>query len=175
MGKRRRRRKRKCLNCGEMYQPDPRTADRQRHCTKAECRRASKAWRQRRWYYSEKGAEYRDPEYNKQRVREWRRTHPGYWRKAPKVADTLQDDLSSQPSCDQRDSPDLALRALQDDCLLQPPLVVGLIAQLTGSPLQDDIVMAMRRMHAHGQTILGMGPGMEREGKSHDRQAVAAT
>ena len=29
-------------------------------------------------------------------------------------------------------------------------LVVGLIAQLTGSPLQDDIVMAMRRMHAHG-------------------------
>ena len=68
--KRRRKRKRKCKHCGEMYLPDPRTRDRQRHCSKPECKRASKAWRQRRWYYSAKGAEYRDTEYNKQRVRE---------------------------------------------------------------------------------------------------------
>ena len=174
MGKRRRRRKRKCLNCGEMYLPDPRTVDRQRHCSKAECRRASKTWRQRRWYYSEKGAEYRDPGYNKQRVQEWRRAHPGYWRRPSKASDALQDDSPAQDVGNQSDSGNLARSALQDDCLLQPPLVVGLIAQLTGSPLQDDIVMAMRRMHAHGQTILGIGSGMEREGKNHDRQAVVA-
>ena len=76
MRKRHRKRKRKCKHCGKMYLPDLRTRDRQKHCSAPECQRASKAWRQRRWYYSEKGAEYRDPAYNKQRVQEWRKAHP---------------------------------------------------------------------------------------------------
>ena len=170
MKQKRRRRKRKCRHCGKMYLPDPRTADRQKHCSAPECKRASKAWRQRRWYYSEKGSEYRDSEYNKDRVRQWRKAHPGYWRRKPKRENALQDDCLSQPVDVKADKGKLGLSALQDDCLLEPPLVVGLIAQLTGTALQDDIAMAVRRMHAYGQSILGIGPGIETGGKDHDRQ-----
>ena len=170
MRKRHRKRKRKCKHCGKMYLPDPRTRDRQKHCSAPECRRASKAWRQRRWYYSEKGAEYRDPEYNKQRVQEWRKAHPGYWRRGPKRENALQDDCSSQVLDRQLDRCELNTSALQDDCLLQPPLVVGLIAQLTGSALQDDIAVTVRRMHADGQRILGMWHGLKNGGNGNVRQ-----
>ena len=41
--------KRKCLCCQEFYRPDHRDLRHQRHCSKAACRKASKAQSQRRW------------------------------------------------------------------------------------------------------------------------------
>lgn len=34
---------RKCLSCGDLFDPDRRNVGRQRYCSKAHCRRASKA------------------------------------------------------------------------------------------------------------------------------------
>ncbi len=67
---RKRRRKRKCRCCGELYLPEARHFRDQEYCPKAECRRGSKRASQWSWLMSEKGAEYRDPEENKRRVRE---------------------------------------------------------------------------------------------------------
>jgi len=44
-----RRRRRKCLHCGELFHPDARNAHHQRYCGAGACRRASKAASQRRW------------------------------------------------------------------------------------------------------------------------------
>ena len=41
--------KRKCKHCQTFFDPDPRSAGRQRYCSKPTCRQASKAASQRRW------------------------------------------------------------------------------------------------------------------------------
>ena len=41
--------KRKCKHCQTFFAPDPRSARRQRYCSKPACRQASKAASQRRW------------------------------------------------------------------------------------------------------------------------------
>ena len=40
---------RKCLCCGLFFDPDPRNRERQRYCSAADCRRASKAASQAVW------------------------------------------------------------------------------------------------------------------------------
>jgi hypothetical protein len=94
-----------------------------------------------------------------QRVREWRATHPGYWRRCPrKTARTLQDACAAQPAAVKELTP-IALPAacsstLQDVCQVQVPLMVGLISKFTDCTLQDDIVLFVRRLIAKGQDIL---------------------
>lgn len=166
MKPKRRRRNRKCLHCGNLYTPDPRSRDRQKHCAAAVCQRASKAWRQRRWLNKPENRDYFRGPQHVARVQAWRQANPGYWRKRPESSVALQDDCPLQVPAPQKDTNGLAALALQDDCLLQPPLVVGLIAQLTGSALQDDIVTTIRRMQARGQQILGMGPGIKTQRRS---------
>jgi len=168
-----RRRKRKCLHCREFFLPDPRTHDRQKHCSAPACKRASKAWRQRSWLSKEENRDYFRDAKNTDRVRQWRRVHPGYWRRGRRLSENaLQDDCSSQPAQPQEDKPDLIGFALQDDCLMQPAMVVGLISNLTGSALQDDIASTLRQMHARGQSILGIGPGISPRGEKDDDQDV---
>jgi hypothetical protein len=55
---------------------------------------------------------------------------------------------------------------LHDLMLSQPPVVVGLVACLTGSGvgLHDEIEQTLRKMHVHGQAILGMRPGIQPKG-----------
>jgi hypothetical protein len=166
-----RRRKRKCLHCGELYGPDLRTRDRQKHCSQPECRRASKAWRQRRWLSKPENQDYfRGPD-QVARVQRWREAHPGYGpNKRPVSEKPLQDDCPPQPTGAEGFNAELNLHALQDDCLMQPAVVLGLISNLTGSTLQDDIARTIRHLHARGQIILGNGPGMEPKGTEHDEQ-----
>jgi hypothetical protein len=49
----------------------------------------------------------------------------------------------------------LAQRALQEVLADQPTVLIGLIAHLTDSPLQDDIASTSRRLLKLGQDILG--------------------
>jgi hypothetical protein len=52
----------------------------------------------------------------------------------------------------------LAQHALQDSFFMQPAILVGLIAQLTGLSLQDDIAVTARRLQQLGRDILGGSP-----------------
>ena len=168
-----RRRKRKCLHCREFYLPDARTHGRRRFCSAPDCKRASKAWRQRRWLHKPENRKYFGDEKNITRVQDWRQAHPGYWRRRqPKGETALQDDSAAQPVGVQRDSSELVRFALQDGSLMQPAVVVGVISNLTGTALQDDIVVTLRELHARGQSILGAGPGMSPKG-DHDEDQTA--
>jgi hypothetical protein len=72
---------RKCLHCQEFFRPDHRNLHHQRYFSKFACRGQSKAESQRRWLQKPENQNYfRGPD-NCQRVKEWRKRNPGYWRK----------------------------------------------------------------------------------------------
>jgi hypothetical protein len=145
-----------------LYQPDYRNAHHQNYCVQPACRAASKTASQRRWLAKPQNRETYCGNAHVERVRAWRKTHPGYWR--PKEC-ALQDLCSPQVTVPQQAKcklePEISApsRPLQDICLAQDPLFIGFMAHLTGA-LQEDIASQINRFQTHGQTILGKGPGI---------------
>ena len=88
---------------------------------------------------------------NVARVQAWRSRHPGYWRKGRRVDPALQDVSMAQPigSADKTD--DIAGSPLQELLSAQPAVLIGLIAHLVGTPLQDDIVRTADRLLARSR------------------------
>lgn len=156
----RQRRRRRCLCCKELFLPDPRSRYHQRFCSKADCQKASKALSQARWRAQSGNQDYWRGAEEVERVRSWRKAHPGYWKKqAPQAEGTLQEDCSAQAVAPEQLNPELVSAPLQEDSFAQHPLMVGLISMLTTSTLQEDIASTRRRLIARGHEILGMVPG----------------
>lgn len=156
-------RRRKCRGCGELFEPDYRNRRHQNYCAKPACRHVSKVARQAKWRASPKGCDYFRGKENVLRVQQWRKAHPGYWRrKGGENRSALQDDCSAQPTAHQEVMSQLVRDALQDLCSSQPAVLVGLVSSLTGSALQDDIASSLRQFHARGQQILGTCPPIGR-------------
>lgn len=149
----------KCLCCQELFRPDRRNAHHQKFCAKLECRKESKRQSQARWLARPENQNHFRDNSHVERVRRWREKHPGYWKKTPRQRSrTLQDLCPPQVIDNQIATPralsDLSARTLQDLCRDQVPLFVGLISQLVGSPLQEDIADYLRRMIARGHDLL---------------------
>ena len=94
--------RRKCLHCGVLFRPDPRNATHQHYCSQPDCRKASKAASQRRWFQREENRHYFQGPEQVQRVQEWRRQHPGYRRsqtspEAPALQDLLTEKTIENP------------------------------------------------------------------------------
>jgi len=100
-------------------------------------------------------------------VQEWRKNHPGYWRrKITREREPLQDlSIEKREEKQSVDAPSPAA-PLQDLFSPQPAVLIGLIAQMIGSPLQDDIVLTARRLQQLGTDILN-SPTLNR-GEKHD-------
>jgi hypothetical protein len=142
----------KCLACADIFTVDVRNRGRQKYCQKKTCRAAGKAARQRRWLDKSANQNYFCGPEHVQRVREWRAVHPGYWRshrRKSRVA--LQDALVAQAS---ESFENMNRSALQDALRSQGPVLIGLIAHLSDSALQDDIAVTSRRLLQLGQDIL---------------------
>ena len=172
-----RRRRRKCRHCGQLYEPDPRNLRHQRYCSQPACRKAGKTASQARWRASPKGLDYFRGPANVQRVQDWRRAHPGYGRrrgKRPKAQEALQDHCTAQSLVPPTDRPTLNASALQDVMLTQGFVLTGLVAQLTGCALQEDIASATRRLILLGQQVQGPRSGRRNDGCSQT-SAVPAT
>jgi hypothetical protein len=153
-----RHRRRNCRHCRELFLPDQRNVHHQHYCSKPECRRASKAASQRRWLRKPANRDYFRGPVNGQRVRSWRAAHPGYRQRAgPQTAVVLQEDSLAQPIESAKESPRLTGTALQDLLYAQPFVLIGLIANLTGSALQEDIARTGLRLQQLGQDILTGG------------------
>ena len=83
------------------------------------------------------------------------RPHPAYWRShLRRKLSTLQDALVPQVI---EEPWDCAGFALLDALGLQDPVLIGLIAQLTDSTLQDSFAVTVRRLLQLGQDILSGG------------------
>lgn len=165
----------KCQHCGELFQVHARNRGRQRYCGKAPCRKARKADSQRRWLRHPQNADYfRGPD-NAERVRAWQAEHPDYWKQRRRKARVvLQDRSNAQPALGQRSTNQDEATVLQDVLAAQSPVVVGLIAHLTGSVLQDDIAQMMRRLHSRGRAVLGKAVPRPAYGKTSHRNGSGA-
>lgn len=154
--------RRKCLCCKEFYRPDQRNLRHQRYCSKPTCRKESKGQSQERWVQRAENQNYfRGPE-NSRRVKEWRKRHPGYWRKKKTpVQVPLQEVCQEQVTPNEGVSSQKTSDALQEVLLMQPAVVVGLISMMTGNSLQEDIVATARVLLRKGQDILESNPGSE--------------
>ena len=144
-----RMRRRRCRHCNQLFLPDSRNRSRQRYCSRPECRKASKAASQRKWL--DKNPDYFRGPVHVERVRQWRAKHPGYARIKKK---TLQDALCENTNKKRGVNTTLAIDALQDPLLAQHPVLIGLIANLTGSALQDDIAVSICGMQQLGIDII---------------------
>ena len=158
-------RQRKCGHCGQLYEPDPRNGYHQRYCSQPACRQASKTASQRRWRASPKGRDYFCGSANVLRVHAWRKAHPGYWRRRRKKPSALQDHCLPQALVPPKDKPSLTPGALQDVIQTQGLTLLGLVAQLTGSALQENIVGATHRLILLGQQIQGPSKGRQTDGR----------
>ncbi len=131
-------RRRKCRHCLDLFDPDPRNLRHQHYCSKPACRKASKANSQRRWLGKAQNRDYFRGPANVARVRAWRAAHPGYWRH-PRLQKeiALQADSLAQVTETNEKSSTLIDLALQDLLCAQPLVLIGLIANLTGSALPE--------------------------------------
>ena len=151
--------RRRCRHCGQLYQPDPRNGFHRRYCSQPACRQASKAASQRSWRASPKGRDYFHGPANRLRVQAWRKAHPGYGRKRRQRPRALQDHCPAQTIVPAEDKLHLDPRALQDLLITQGLALTGLVAQLTGSPLQEVVASALRQLILAGQQIRSASGG----------------
>ena len=118
--------KRRCRNCRRLFAPNPRNIDSQKYCSRSECRKASKRCSQKKWLNKPENRNYFCGPAHVERVQEWRKMNPGYWKKT-KSPDTLQDSILPQPAENKQDSTQFMDNALQDFLRAQPPVIIGLI------------------------------------------------
>src|SRR5215831_8129030 len=129
--------RRKCKYCHKLFRPDPRNRHHQRYCAAPNCRAASKSASQARWLAAPENQDYFRGPVNVARVKEWRSRHPGYWRRRRCTRVALQD-LSLAQAIDFTNKKAIfAGPPLQEVLSAQPAVLIGLIAHLTGTPLQD--------------------------------------
>jgi hypothetical protein len=171
----------KCLHCKMLFMPDYRNRGRQKYCSAPECQQVSKRARQQRWLSKPENRDHFRGSENVQRVQQWRKANPGYWKRSPrKAARTLQDACSAQPApvkeLEPVALPEACASTLQDVCQVQAPLIVGLISKFTDCTLQDDIVPLIRRLITRGQDILDQSSSQSAKGNTvYDEQKNPAT
>ena len=140
----------------------------QRFCSEAACRKQSKAESQRRWVQKPDNQNYFSGPQNSQRIKEWRKRTPGYWRKkSPPPQEPLQDLCRTQVAQDEEVKTIEISDALQDVLVMQPAVMVGLISMMTGSALQEDIAATTRTLLKKARTSWPGGSGV-RTTHSHD-------
>ncbi len=165
--------RRKCKCCQRLFRPDPRNRHHQRYCAAPSCRAASKAASQARWLSAPENQDYFRGAVNVARVRAWRSRHPGYWRKRRRTRVALQD-LSLAHAIDSTNKKaNFAGPPLQEILSAQPAVLIGLIAHIAGTPLQDEIVRTTDRLLRLGQDILaGSGWPMTEPDNGHGRDRL---
>ena len=146
--------RRKCKCCLKLFRPDPRNRRHQCYCPARACRAASKTASQARWLAKPENQSYFRGAVNVARVRAWRSRHPGYWREGRRAGPALQDVSMAQPIGPPIETANAAWSPLQDVLTAQPAVLIGLIAHLVGTPLQDDIVRTADRLLRLGRDIL---------------------
>ena len=148
---------RKCSHCHIFFKPDPRSKGRQTFCSLPDCRQASKKVSQKKWLQKPQNKNYFCGPDNVRRVQLWRDKNPGYSKRSQFASNTpepLQDSLIAQDTENKEETEVLKQDPLQELLMAQPSVLIGLIAHLTGSTLQDDIVRTGLKLRELGEDFL---------------------
>jgi hypothetical protein len=146
--------RRKCRHCKEFFVSDPRNRHHQVFCGKPECRAVSKAASQRKWESKPENRDYYRSAEKAAKVKAWQEANPGYYKRRGSKKSVLPDLWTTQPAVKEPVK-------MQDDAVLpdvwhgQSPAVIGLISQMTGCVLPEDIAVVTGRLIARGQALMG--------------------
>jgi hypothetical protein len=157
--------KKKCRHCRQLFIPDHRNRKTQIYCGREPCQKISKTISQKKWLNKPENKDYFRGHDNVKRVQEWRQNNPGYWKRTKRSA-ALQDSLTTQPIENNVDNGRFDVQPLQDLLTAQSPVIIGLISNLIGSALQDEIASTLLRMQQSGQEILFFKT--QNQGGTHD-------
>ncbi len=135
-----------CAHCGQRFNINPRVGQRHRFCSARECIRISRSVSQRKWLRKNGGKLYFRGVASKNRVREWRKKNPQYWKR--NRIDGARFKLSKRFASILRQS------ALQDSIDAALALKIGVISRITGHALQDEIASEIRSLMVRGNAIL---------------------
>lgn len=127
-------RRRRCLCCQKLFGRDPRTRTRQKYCSEAVCRAASKQASQRRWLGKPENHQYFCGPQHVNRVQVWREANPGYWRESASREQPLQEMIRAQAADQVIKSSTLPL---QETSYAQAPDALDSNDALRGAALQD--------------------------------------
>jgi hypothetical protein len=160
----------KCLHCNRLFVPDYRHRRDQRYCAKPACKRARHSASLVQWRNKAENKDYWSGSWNVDRVREWRAANPEYWKRTGRKSERpLQNamkptEVTAPPMNKQESSGACVTRRVPALLQAQSPVVLGLIAQITGSALQDAILEVTTRLFENGQAVLGIStPGKNEE------------
>ena len=152
----------KCLHCHDFFKPNPRSKGRQKYCSLPDCRKASKTASQKKWLNKPENQDYfRGPD-QVRRVQQWRANNPGYHQKPNSRRggrESLQEPLIVQYTDCKEENDSCNAHPLQELLSSQPSVLIGLIAHLTGSTLQDEIVQTGIRLRELGDDFLSSPTG----------------
>jgi hypothetical protein len=121
--------------------------------------------------------------WNVDRVREWRAANPEYWKRTGRKSERpLQNamkptEVTAPPMNKPESSGACVTRRVPALLQAQSPVVLGLIAQITGSALQDAILEVTTRLFENGQAVLGIsapGKNEERAKQTNPQRPAAA-
>ena len=88
-------------------------------------------------------------------MRAWQASHPGYWKRRREKKTVLPELCLAQAAESQIDRGKAVRSVLPELLAAQPPVVIGLIAQMTGSVLAEDIAVMTGRLIARGRALMG--------------------
>ena len=126
---------------------------RQRFCRKPECRKARNTLAHRAWL--SRNPDHYKGSTNVERVQEWRKEHPEYLRKrrVRKKRRNAQTPLQhTQQAANPHDSLQELLRALPK-LLERNPLILGIVARISGSALPKLIAQTVQDLIKTGEEI----------------------
>ena len=168
-----------CLHCNRTFMPDCRHRLTQRYCEKPKCKRARQAASLERWRQKPENAGFWRGAWNVERVQEWRAQHPEYWKRGKRrKAVALQNAMELTEVVPRH----LEKTDMDENCVTkriprlleeQSPVMVGLIAQLTGSTLQNAIGEMTLRLFETGRAVMGHEPESNYENRKENTQRPA--
>ncbi len=147
-------RKIRCRNCGKYFYPDKYNYHHQKYCSRTECRRASR--RQSSNKYREKKSRdlsYRQSESN--RAKDWYSKHSLKVKNRKKSCKKVSSKEVLRDFA-QVEKIQIDISVLRDFANLQSIILQGVISQLTGCGLRDDISNYIRRMYDRGREVSGV-------------------
>jgi len=134
---------------------DPRSK-RQRYCAEPECKRASRTRSQKRWLSKPENRDYFAGPASTERVRQWRKANPNYWKKRKPVNKAPLQDLMDMYLADCNDVVVIEnQKALQDFIKAQTAVMVGVVSLFSGVTQQDEIATILRACSNRGADIFG--------------------
>lgn len=156
---------RNCLNCKRLFDPDYRHRRDQFYCVKPVCKKARQAASLQRWREHPENQDFWRGRWNIERVQEWRAAHPEYWKRVKRKKRAsrdvaLQNAMKTAQVTDYKwdnsdEIGDCVTKRVLRELKTQDPVLLGLIAQLTGDTLQNAIYQTTARLYEKGQAIKG--------------------